>query len=242
MARPASSSTHTTEASACVGESGLEQPRLGVEVVLHRRVEVEVVARQVGEAADRELDAVDPAERSARGWTPPSPRCRRRARAITASSACRSGASGVVSALGTSAPAIRMPTVPIRPGDPVGRPQPRLDQICGGGLAGGAGHPDHPQRVATGCRRRRPPAHRAPTAGRDGPARGTAASRAACDGHAVRIGEHRDRAAADGVSGVAPAVRRRAGQRGEQITRLGVLAAQGDAGDADFRHLRRRAR
>ena len=34
---------------------------------------------------------------------------------ITASSACSSGASGVVSALGSSRPSIRMPTVPISP-------------------------------------------------------------------------------------------------------------------------------
>lgn len=36
--------------------------------------------------------------------------------AITASSACSAGASGVVKALGTSAPAILTPTVPIIPG------------------------------------------------------------------------------------------------------------------------------
>ena len=53
-------------------------------------------------------------------------------------------------------------------------------------------------------------------------------------GQAVRIGEHGDRAAPDGVSRVAPAVRRRARQRGEQVPRLGVLAAQGDAGDDGF--------
>ncbi len=35
--------------------------------------------------------------------------------AIAASSACRSGASGVVSALGMSAPSMRMPIVPISP-------------------------------------------------------------------------------------------------------------------------------
>ena len=34
---------------------------------------------------------------------------------ITANSACRSGASGVVNALGSVAPAIRMPTVPTSP-------------------------------------------------------------------------------------------------------------------------------
>ena len=41
----------------------VEQPCLGVEVVLHRRVEVQVVARQVGESADREVHAVDAAQR-----------------------------------------------------------------------------------------------------------------------------------------------------------------------------------
>ena len=50
-------------------------------------------------------------------------------------------------------------------------------------------------------------------------------------GDSVRIGEHRDRAARDGVVRIAPAVRRRARQRGEQVPRLGVLAAQRHAGD-----------
>ena len=78
IARPASSSTHTTDSGGVRRRSGIEQPRLGVEVVLHRRVEVEVVARQVGEPADREARRRRPGRGSARGWTPPSPRCRRR--------------------------------------------------------------------------------------------------------------------------------------------------------------------
>ena len=114
--RPARVVVDAHHRSVCVRWGfGVEQPRLGVEVVLHRRMEVQMVARQVGEAADREV------ARRRRGprvsaWldtsiTTVSTPCS----TITASSACRSGASGVVSALGWSRPSIRMPTVPIRP-------------------------------------------------------------------------------------------------------------------------------
>src|SRR4051812_2846601 len=42
--------------------AGLEQPPLGAEVVLHRRVEVEVVLREVREDGDRPVDRVGPVE------------------------------------------------------------------------------------------------------------------------------------------------------------------------------------
>ena len=41
---------------------GVEEPGLGVEVVVHRGMEVEVVLRQVGESSDREAAAVHPAQ------------------------------------------------------------------------------------------------------------------------------------------------------------------------------------
>ena len=43
----------------------LEQPTLGREVVVHARVEVEMVARQVREDAGGEPDAVNPSSASA---------------------------------------------------------------------------------------------------------------------------------------------------------------------------------
>src|ERR1044071_7684793 len=61
---------------------------------------------------------------------------------ITANSACRSGASGVVNALASRSPAIRVSTVPTRP---VVSPPARVDHVRGGGLAGRAGDPDDPE-------------------------------------------------------------------------------------------------
>ena len=228
IARPASSSTHTTEDAAAVDDRGVEQPRLGVEVVLHRRVEVEVVAGQVGEAADGEFDPVDASEaqRVARhlhhdgvdallehqrkqGLQIGRFRCGQRAGQILAGDPDADGAD--------------------QPGDPVGGPQPRLDQVGGGGLARCAGHPDHPKvarRVAVDGGGQ--PAEHRPRVGTDEHGHRRIGAHV---GQAVRIGEHGHRAARDGVSRVAPAVRCRAGQRGEQVARLRVLAAQGDTGD-----------
>ena len=45
------------------GEAGGEQARLGLEVALHRPVEVEVVAGEVREHGDREAGAVDAVQR-----------------------------------------------------------------------------------------------------------------------------------------------------------------------------------
>ena len=52
----------------------VEQQRLGGEVLLHRPVQVEVVAPEVGEHGDVEPAAGDTTERRARATTPPSPR------------------------------------------------------------------------------------------------------------------------------------------------------------------------
>jgi len=56
--------------------------------------------------------------------------------------------------------------------------------------------------------------------------------RAACDDLGARlVGQHRDGALADGVRGELRAVGPCAGQRGEQVAGLDVLAAQRDPGD-----------
>jgi hypothetical protein len=49
------------------------------------------------------------------------------------------------------------------------------------------------------------------------------------------VGEHRDSPAGHGVSDIAGAVGRPTGESGEQVTRLGVLAAQRDPGDGQIR-------
>ena len=64
---------------------------------------------------------------------------------ITASSACRSGASGVVRTLGSASSATRVSMVPT---SPVTRPaarRPGLEQVGRGGLAVGPGHADQGQ-------------------------------------------------------------------------------------------------
>ena len=126
------------------GRGGREKSRLGIEVILHRRVEVEVVTRQVGEAADREFDPVDASEaqrmaghlhhhcvdallqhQRQQGLQIGRLGCGQRARQVLARNPdahCADQAR-----------------------DPLRRPQSRLHQICGGGLARRPGHPDHPQ-------------------------------------------------------------------------------------------------
>ena len=51
------------DAAGAQRRGGVEQQRLGLEVVGHAGVKVEVVPRQVGETADREMGAVHPAQR-----------------------------------------------------------------------------------------------------------------------------------------------------------------------------------
>ena len=97
---------------------------------------------------------------------------------ITANSACRSGASGVVNALGRAAPAMRVPTVPT---SPVVRPaaaRPGLEQVRDGGLAAGPGDAEDPQALPWGRRRRSRRRCRAPPAAAGAPARALRAARA----------------------------------------------------------------
>ena len=99
----------------------------------------------------------------ARATTPPSRPCATPASRIRASSACSSGASGVVCAdVEASSPRrSRTPTVPITPrGSPAAR-RDRLEQVGGGGLAVGAGDAEHPHRRRRVAVQASPPADRA---------------------------------------------------------------------------------
>ncbi len=112
-------------------------------------MEVQVVPAEVGEAGGGEADAADAAQHQRVAGDLHDHRAHAGLSAMVASSACRSGASGVVRTLGKVAhgrPAVGIrgrgcasATVPI---SPVARPaaaRPRLDQVGRGGLAVGAG-------------------------------------------------------------------------------------------------------
>ena len=192
---------------------GGEQGGLGREVVLEVGVEVEVVAAEVGEDGDVEDDAVDPAHAPARGWRPPSRRRPPTRSLIIANRPCRSGASGVVSAVlivlavdAGADGADRRPTgtparcralsasrvVVVLPWVPV-TPSIRSDRA---GLAVHVGREAAEQRAR--CRR----------------PRGRARPPGALAG-AGGVGEHGDRAGLDGRAGVVDAVgaAARAGRR-----------------------------
>ncbi|GAA3306262.1 hypothetical protein GCM10020295_62010 [Streptomyces cinereospinus] len=146
---------------------------------------------------------------------------------ITANSAWRSVASGVVrSDLIRSSP-IRVSTVPI---SPAGRPCPQtaLDEIGGGGLAGGAGDADLEQLAAgVAVDRRRQFAHpRARVV--DGEHR-QAGGRGAFG--AGRVGQHGGGAEADGLGDEVGTVRAGAGQGGVQVARADGARVVGDARD-----------
>ena len=126
-----------------------------------------MVAAEVGEDRDVEDDAVDPAHHQRVAGDLHRAGRRRRARASPRTAPCRSGASGVVSAVFTSSPA-----------DPGAdgadhrrrrRRPPRsagLGEPGGGGLALGAGDADHPQRARPGRRTARRRGRRAAARGR----------------------------------------------------------------------------
>ena len=206
----------------------IEQPGLGFEVVGHGRVEVQVVAREVGEPAGGESDTVDPAQRqrvagdfhhagvdTALGH--------HRQQRLQRGCLRRGQCAGYVGAVDPHAHGADQPR------GPSGRAQPGLDEIGGGGLARRAGHADHGQRL------------RRPAVDLGGE---NAEHRARCGmqqhrdtvghvehGHSRRVGENRDGTAGDGVGGISCAVRGRAGQGREQVTRHRLLAAQRHPGD-----------
>ena len=180
----------------------VEQPSLGVEVGLHRRVEVEVVAGQVGETARGEADSVHPAELQGvaghlhhrgvhaalghhrqQGLQRGRLRCGQCAGHVGSGDADADGADQSRGALG--------------------RAQPRLDQVGRRRLAGGAGDAEdhHPVRRVAVDRGGELTEHR-PGCGMDQHRhRRRVTELAMDDGHAVGVGEHRDGAALDGVGG-----------------------------------------
>ena len=101
---PHASSTFTTAGGRRLAR---EQPSLGVEVALHRAVEVEVVLRQVGEHERREAHAVEPAAAPSRARSPRWRSCGRRRRASRLNARCRSIDSGVVRTAGSALAADR---------------------------------------------------------------------------------------------------------------------------------------
>ena len=137
---------------------GQEQPALGEEVLLHRRVEVQVVLGEVGEDDGREGDRTDPLQCKGVGGdlhrTGPVARVEHRPQVGLQ-----------VDRLGRGAE-----DRPVLPADDrlhrpqqaalhAARFQQRPHQICRGGLAVGARHPEHgklPRGIAVEARRHRP--------------------------------------------------------------------------------------
>ena len=209
-----------------------EQQGLGLEVVRHGGVKVEVVAGEVGETTDREVGAVDPAQRQRvtrhlhdhRVHAALGHRGEHRLQRGGLRSRQRAGDVGAVDADADGAD---------QPGRAPASAQAGLDKISRGGLARRSGDPDdrHPVRrvsVHRGGQAAEHAAGRGVHQRRHGLGSGTGLSGHLGDPGGV--GEHRDRAAFDRVAGIPGAVRQRAGQRGEEVTGQDVLGAQGHAG------------
>ena len=123
---------------------------------------------------------------------------------MTANSACRSGASGVVSALPTGSPPMQVPDRADQAGPrPAARSAAR-DQVRGGRLALRAGDADQAQRARPGCRRSC--AATSPRTARGSSTTSTGQRRPRGAARRRSVGQHRDRAR------VAPR-RRRSGRR-----------------------------
>ena len=187
-----------------------------------------MVAAEVGEARRRRRRRRRPGPSPGRGWRPPSRRPPRRARRITANSACRSGASGVVSAVFTSTPGdrgCRRCRRPRRGRRPPCRP-PSASRV----VVVLPWVPVTPTirsaaaRVAVDARGE-PAEHRARVGRRRAPARRRRRRAAA----PVGVGEDRHRAAADRVGGERRAVGAGARQRGVQVAGPDPLRAQRDS-------------
>ena len=189
-----------------------EKARLGVEVGLHRRVEVQMIAGQIGETAYGETDSVHPAEfecvarhfhhrgvdaaLSHHGQQCLKLRCfgcRQRAGHILTGDTNTDGAD--------------------QPGSPARRTQPGLDQMGGGGLTGCAGHSqddDTIRRMAVDIGSQCPEHRTRHRVHQDRYGRGLT-ERAMDLRHAVGVGEHRHRTGLQGRTGVVGAMRRGAG-------------------------------
>ena len=215
------------------GGLGVEQPRLGVEVVLHRRMEVQVVAGQIGEPAHGEVHGVDPAQ---------GQRVAGHLHHDGVDAALDHHGEQRLQVGGLRGGERAGLVAPVDPdadgadqaGDPAGGPQPGLHQIGRGGLARGAGHADDAhalRRVAVDGAR---PPRRAPPAASGAPAPARRRRRRSARRPSGRSAprppparRRRRRSAAPCDDGT--------GQRGEQVAGTGVLAAQRDPGDRDVR-------
>ena len=229
--RPHSSSTQTTPRR---DRCGVNRRRLGGEV---RRSIVPWKSRWSWERLVKRGDVVDdrrrPGAARARGWRPPSCRCRRPRSRITASSACRSGDSGVVRTLLTRSSADPGLDRADQAGHVAEGAQRGVEQVGRRRLAVGAGDPDH--RAAARRASRRPSAATAPRTARGcgTTTAGTATPARAISAAPVGVGQHgRPRPG----RGRRRRTRRRAtrapGQGGVQVTGPDRPRVQGDPGDA----------
>ena len=210
------------------GRFGVEQPGLGIQVVRHRGMEVEVVARQVREPADREVHRIDPSQRQRvtghlhhHRVYPAFGHHRQQRLQI---GRLRGGQRArLVAAVDPD------PDRPDQARHPSRRTQAGLDQVGGGGLAGRTGDADDAQplrrmavdrggHLAEHRARRRVHQHRHVDVGTE-------------HVDARRVGQHGDRARATASAAYAAPCADAAGQRGEQVTGAGVLAAQRHPGD-----------
>ncbi|SHW93227.1 Uncharacterised protein [Mycobacteroides abscessus subsp. abscessus] len=214
-----------------VGRIRLEQPGFGVQVVVHRRVEVEVVARQVGETAGGEAQRVHPAQRQRVAGHlhddgvdttfDHAGQQRLQRRRFRGGEGTRQVAAVDPDADGAD-----------QPGHPPRGAQPRLDQIGGRGLPRGSGDTDDAQPL------RGPPVDFGGDFAQDRP-RGGVHEHGHTDVEklqALRVGQHRGGTGRDGVGGEPRTVRGRSGQCREEITGDDVPATQRDTGDAQLRN------
>ena len=140
-------------------------------------MEVEVVAGQVGEPADREVHGVDAAQRQRVAGHLHHDRVdaaldHHREQRLQIGRLGRGQRARLVAPVDADADGAD------QPGDPARRAQPGLDQIGRRGLAGRAGHADDAQPLRRAGRRPWRPPRRAPTAGAGWTSTGTPTSAA----------------------------------------------------------------
>ena len=124
------------------GRQHLEQPPLGGEVALHVAVEIEVVARQVGEDAGGEARCRRRAAAPARATTLPSRTPRSRGRPSRAAAAARPALRASCAPRRCSRRRCGTPTVPMQPAAHAGGVEDRRQQVRGRRLAVRAGDAD----------------------------------------------------------------------------------------------------
>ena len=126
-----------------------------------------------------------------------------------------------------------------QPHGPARRAQARLDQVAGGRLSRGAGHPEYndPVRRVSVYVRRQCPQHRTRFRMHQHRHRWPLAEQSMDDRDTRGIGEDGHRPGRQGRAGELGPVRAGAGQCGEEVSRHGILGPQGDAGDPNGRHI-----